>query len=128
MKKLILLFGILSSILTFSQTTVTTSNGEVYEMVDKAAEFPGGIHSFRGEFAKNIDVNKIKGKGTFSTEITFVVERDGTISNLKATGQNPTFNEQAVRAIKKITTKWSAGKVNDVPVRSRFRFPAKANI
>lgn len=128
MKKLIVLFGIFSGVMAYSQTTVKTSDGEVYEMVDKAAEFPGGIHSFRAEFAKNIDVNKITGKGTFSTEITFVVERDGRISSLKAVGQNQSFNEQAVRAIKKITTKWSAAKVNNVPVRSRYRFPARANI
>lgn len=128
MKKLILLFGILSGVLIFSQTTEATSKEEVYEMVDRAAQFPGGITAFRTEFAKNVDVNKIAGKGTFSTEVTFVVERDGAISNLKATGQNQSFNEQAVRAIKKIKTKWIPAKVNDVPVRARFKFPAKANI
>lgn len=128
MKKLVLILGILSNVLIFSQTTVVTSKEEVYEMVDKAADFPGGMTSFRAEFAKNININKIAGKGTFSTEVTFVVERDGTISNLKATGQNPSFNEQAVRAIKKIKTIWSPATVNDVPVRARYRFPAKANI
>ncbi len=128
MNKLILFFGIVASASLFSQTTVTSSQGEVYEMVDKAADFPGGIHSFRSEFAKNIDVNKIKGKGTFSTDLTFVVENDGSISEIKASGQNQSFNEQAVRAIKKIQIKWSPAKVNDVPVRARFRFPARANI
>lgn len=128
MKKLLLLFGILIHAMVFSQTSIVTANEEVYEMVDKAAQFPGGMTSFRTEFAKNVDVNKITGKGTFSTEVTFVVERDGTISNLKALGQNRSFNEQAVRAIKKIKTKWSPATVNDVPVRARFRFPAKANI
>ena len=128
MKKLILLLGILSCVSIFSQATEAISKNNVYEMVDKSAEFPGGIPSFRNEFAKNIDVNKIKGKGTFRTEVTFVVERDGTMSSLKATGQNQSFNEQAVRAIKKIITKWNPAKVNNVPVRARFRFPATANI
>ena len=128
MKKLILLFGILSNVLLFSQNTELHIKEEVYEMVDRAAQYPGGITSFRNEFAKNVDINKIAGKGTFSTEVTFVVERDGAISNLKATGQNQSFNEQAVRAIKKIKTKWIPAKVNDVTVRSRFRFPSKANI
>ena len=96
MNKLILFFGIVASASLFSQTTVTSSQGEVYEMVDKAADFPGGIHSFRSEFAKNIDVNKIKGKGTFSTDVTFVVENDGSISEIKATGQNQSIKKQAV--------------------------------
>jgi hypothetical protein len=125
MKNLILLLAILSSVLIFSQTKESTSKNQVYEMVDRAAQFPDGMTGFRTAFAKNVDVNKIAGKGT---EVTFVVERDGSISNLKATGQNQSFNEQAVRAIKKIRTKWIPAKVNDVPVRARFKFPAKANI
>lgn len=125
MKKFLLLFALLFSIVAFSQEK---NENEVLEIVDKAAEFPEGISSFRNEFAKNVNINKVQGKGTFRTVVTFVVERDGTISDLKARGENQSFNEQAVRAIKKIKTKWSPAKKDGTNVRSRFRFPATANI
>lgn len=125
MKKFLLLFVLFVSTAAFSQNQ---NDSEVFESVDKAATFEGGISSFRNEFAKNVNINKVQGKGTFRTVVTFVVERDGTISNLKATGENQSFNEQAVRAIKKIKTKWSPAKVNGTEVRSRFKFPATANI
>lgn len=125
MKKLLLLFVLFFSIFAFSQDK---NENEILEVVDKAATFEGGISSFRNEFAKNVNINKVQGKGIFRTVVTFVVERDGTISDLKASGENQSFNEQAVRAIKKIKTKWSPAKVKGTTVRSRFRFPATANI
>jgi len=127
MKRLILLFGILLGISTFSQATEKQEEN-VYSNVDRAATFKDGIPSFRNEFAKNIKTNKIKGKGVLRTELTFVVERDGTLSDIKATGSSESFNEQAIKAIKKIKTAWNPGMVKGTPVRSRFRFPATLRI
>jgi len=125
MKKILLLFVLLFSITAFSQEK---NENEVFEAVDKAATFEGGISSFRNEFAKNVDTKKVQGKGTFRTVMTFVVEKDGTISELKASGENQSFNEQAVKAMKKIKTKWSPAKKDGTTVRSRFKFPAAINI
>ncbi|UQB67867.1 energy transducer TonB [Epilithonimonas zeae] len=125
MKKILLLFVLLFSITAFSQEK---TENEVFETVDKAATFEAGISSFRNEFAKNVDIKKVLGKGTFRTVMTFVVEKDGTISELKASGENQSFNEQAVKAMKKIKTKWSPAKKDGTTVRSRFRFPAAINI
>ncbi|MFC4164836.1 energy transducer TonB [Epilithonimonas zeae] len=125
MKKILLLFVLLFSVTAFSQEK---NENEVFEAVDKAATFEGGISSFRNEFAKNVDTKKVQGKGTFRTVMTFVVEKDGTISELKANGENQSFNEQAVKAMKKIKTKWSPAKKDGTTVRSRFKFPAAINI
>ncbi|WP_374445652.1 energy transducer TonB [Epilithonimonas sp.] len=125
MKKILVLFALLFAVPVFSQNK---NENEILETVDKAATFEGGISSFRNEFAKNFNINKVIGKGSFHTEITFIVERDGTISNIKATGENQSFNEQAIKAIKKISTKWSPAKVKGTEVRSRFRFPSTVNI
>lgn len=104
------------------------STTEVYESVDQAADFgSGGINGFRRKFQENFDNSGIEGEGTVKTEITFVVERDGSISQVKAHGSNSDFNREAERAIKSIRGKWSPGKVNGQPVRSRFRFPVTMN-
>lgn len=100
---------------------------EVYESVDQAAEYPGGTNSFRTKFSNNFDSGSLEGEGTLKTEITFVVERDGSISQIKATGSNSDFNKEAEATVKGIKTKWTPGKVNGQPVRSRFRFPVTMN-
>lgn len=100
------------------------STTEVYETVDQGADFgSGGIAGFRKKFQEGFDNESMEGEGSVKTEITFVVERDGSISNVKATGSNSGFNKEAERTIKAIKGKWSPGKVNGQPVRSRFRFP-----
>ena len=48
-------------------------------------------------------------------------------SNIKIIGKNTDFNNEAERTIKSIKTKWTPGKVNGQPVRSRFRFPVTMN-
>jgi len=101
---------------------------DVYESVDQAADFSsGGINGFRSKFMDSFDSSSVEGEGTLSTEITFVVERDGSLSQVKATGSNADFNREAERTVKSIKTKWNPGKVNGQPVRSRFRFPVKMN-
>ena len=55
--------------------------------------------------------------------VTFVVERDGTISNIKAAGANADFNKEAEKVIKSIKGKWNPAKLGGQNVRSYFRFP-----
>lgn len=69
----------------------------------------------------------MEGEGTLKTEVTFVVEKDGTLTQVKANGSNADFNREAEATVKGIKTKWTPGKVNGQPVRSRFRFPITMN-
>jgi protein TonB len=103
-------------------------SNDVYESVDQPADFSGGgLNGFRSKFTNNFDSSSLEGEGTLSTEITFVVERDGSLSQIKAAGPNSDFNREAERTVKSIKIKWNPGKVNGQPVRSRFRFPVKMN-
>ena len=124
MKKLLFFFLFLVSVTAFSQSKEEFTE----EKVDVVAQFHEGIQVFRSVFAKNIKVNKIKGKGIFRTELIFIVERDGTISGIKAKGDNESFNQETIKALKKIITKWRPAKVNGVDVRSYYKFPSTANI
>lgn len=104
------------------------STTEVYESVDQEAEFPGSLNSFRNKIAENFDNSAMEGgEGTLKTTVTFIVERDGTISDVKASGSNSDFNSEAVRTVKSIRTKWVPAKINGQPVRQRFRLPLTMN-
>ena len=112
---------------TKASTAEVKVTNEVYESVDQNAEFPGGTNSFRTKFSNNFDSGSLEGEGTLKTEITFVVEKDGSLTQVKATGPNSDFNREAEATVKGIKTKWTPGKVNGQPVRSRFRFPVTMN-
>lgn len=100
---------------------------KVYDDVEQLAEFPGGINAFRNRVSSNFDVDSMEGEGSVSTEITFVVERDGSITDVKATGPNRNFNQEAERTIRSIKNKWTPAKINGQSVRYRFRMPLKMN-
>ena len=104
------------------------STTEVYTEVEQQADFPGGINSFRSKVSDNFDSGAMEGgEGTLKTEITFVVERDGSLTQVKATGPNADFNREAERTVKSIRNKWTPAKINGQPVRYRFRLPLTMN-
>ncbi|NML58727.1 energy transducer TonB [Chryseobacterium cheonjiense] len=104
------------------------SDTQVYTEVEQTAEFPGGINAFRNKVASNFDGSAMNGdEGTVKAEVTFVVERDGSITDVKASGGNSDFNAEAIRTIKSIKNKWTPAKINGQSVRYRFRLPLTMN-
>ena len=100
------------------------SETQVYTEVEQLAEFPGGINSFRSKVNSSFDTSVMDGdEGTVKTEVTFVVERDGSITDVKANGSNKDFNAEAIRTVKSIKNKWAPAKINGQSVRYRFRMP-----
>lgn len=100
------------------------SETQVYTEVEQLAEFPGGINSFRSKVNSSFDTSAMDGdEGTVKTEVTFVVERDGSITDVKASGSNKDFNAEAIRTVKSIKNKWAPAKINGQAVRYRFRMP-----
>lgn len=95
---------------------------------DVAAEFKGGINAFRQKVAQGFDTSSIDQSGVVSATITFVVEKDGSISNIKITGANADFNQEAERTVKSIKTKWTPAQLKGKAVRSSFRMPISMRI
>ncbi|GAA5098278.1 energy transducer TonB [Chryseobacterium ginsengisoli] len=91
--------------------------------VDVEATFMGGIDSFRNKVMNNFDNSGFESDGVLKTTITFIVEKDGTISGIKADGKNSDFNNEAMRTIKSIKGKWVPAKFKGQAVRSYFKFP-----
>ena len=114
-------------------TGSTASNVEVkpqvdinkeYTEVEQTAVFPGGLDAFRNKIRDNFDSSAIEGAdGVVKGEVTFVVERDGSITDIKVNGKNSDFNSEAVRTVKSIKNKWTPAKINGQSVRLRFRMP-----
>lgn len=92
--------------------------------VDVEASFNGGINAFRSKVVQNFDTGSFEGSGDLmKTTITFIVEKDGTISGVKANGPNSAFNKEAEATIKNIKGKWFPAKLGGNNVRSYFNFP-----
>ena len=105
------------------------STTEIYESVDQDAEFPGGgLSAFRTKFSENFDTSAMEGgEGTIKATVTFIVERDGSITDIKVQGGNSDFNQEATRTVKSVKTKWKPAKINDQPVRQRYKMPITMN-
>lgn len=97
-------------------------------ITDKDAIYPGGIAELREEFASLIYVDSVKSeKGKVKSVVTFIVERDGSISGVKAEGSSNSLNTQAEIAMYLLSKKFSPSIIRGEPVRSRFRLPVTMN-
>ncbi|WP_051190480.1 energy transducer TonB [Kaistella palustris] len=99
-------------------------NNNPVTAVDVEAAFIGGINSFRAKVVNNFDAGAFEGSGgLMKTTVTFIVEKDGSISSVKAVGQDGKFNTEAEKTIKAIKGKWVPAKLNGEFVRSYFKLP-----
>ncbi len=97
---------------------------EIVTHFDVEAAYVGGLDSFRNKIKENFDGSVMDGtEGVIKTMVTFIVERDGTITNIKADGPNKDFNAEAIRTIKSVKGKWNPAKLEGQNVRSYFRIP-----
>jgi protein TonB len=97
--------------------------GGIYSAVDIMPKFKGGdINKFREwvqkktKYPEVATINGIQGK----VYITFIVENDGTVSNVKvAKGVDPLIDDEALKAVKS-SPKWSPGKLRGMTVRVSY--------
>lgn len=112
--------------------TGTTGTGDGIETtltVDKMPEFPGGIDEFLGQVGNKYRVPEMDVSKTFKVFVSFVVETDGTMSNIKVL-RNPGhgLGEEAMRVLKTIKTKWKPGQKNGKAVRTAYNLPITVNV
>ncbi len=125
MKKLYPLLFIFSSLFIFAQETPVKIDS-IYSMVKEPAEFPGGVDEFRKAVMKNFKNPSIKRKGRYSCEASFVIDREGNVTEIQFTG-DALLGKAMVRAISNIKTRWIPAKINGEPVGYNFRFPMTMN-
>ena len=130
MKKLIYLIAVIFSSLIFGQVKDTIIDGEktvIYSSIEKEAVFSKGNAEFQRLIAENFRLKKIRANSLITCEIKFIVEKDGTLSNITATGENESFNKEAIRAVTKIKEKWIPATINGQAVSERFKIPLTIN-
>lgn len=88
-------------------------------------EFPAGMEAFYQFVAKNYTISeesakqKLKGK----VYVTFIVEKDGSLSELKTIrDMGYGTGDEAIRVLK-LCPNWIPGKINDEPVRVLYSLP-----
>lgn len=105
---------------------VTMRNTDsIYEVVEDMPEFPGGMSALVDFMSKNVKYpksaidNNIEGK----TFVEFVVEKDGSVSNVRTKkGFDKDCDAEAERVVKAMP-KWTPGKVGGEAVRVSFVLP-----
>jgi len=107
------------------ETSAKPNPNDIIRDVDVEADFIGGVNAFRTKVLQNFDSSVVENETgeVVKAVVTFVVERDGTISNIKVSGANTDFNKEAEKTIKGIKGKWNPAKFQGENVRSYFRFP-----
>jgi TonB family protein len=102
-------------------------DNEVFTVVEEQPYFPGGDDARHKFIEENIHYpdsavkNKIQGK----VFVTFIVEKDGSLSNVRVLkGIGGGLDEEAVRVIK-MMPKWIPGRQRGTPVRVQFNVPIK---
>ncbi|WP_054512425.1 energy transducer TonB [Chryseobacterium sp. ERMR1:04] len=97
---------------------------EIYKRVEKAATFSKGTEVLQKMIGDNFRARKVVSSSQKETcELTFIIDRDGSLTDIKASGSNESFNQEAIRAISKIKDKWIPAEINGQKVRYRFRVP-----
>lgn len=99
----------------------------IFQVVEEQPGYPGGDEARLRYLSENIDYPVIARESGIQGTIflTFVVERDGSITDVKVLrGIGGGCDEEAVRVVKNMP-KWNPGKQRGKEVRVQFQMPIK---
>jgi protein TonB len=109
---------------------VGSGDGDAFFLVEVLPTFRGGgLDKFREWVIKrtNYPPEAVTKKITGTVVISFVVEKDGSISNVNIVKSvNPLLDDEAVKVISE-SPKWSPGLQRGLPVRFRYLIPLNFN-
>ena len=102
-----------------------TDPSKPYDVVEKMPQFPGGTGKLFEFLSKNVkypaeaENNDVQGR----VIVTFVVEKDGEISNAKVVKSvHPTLDAEALRVVNSMPS-WTPGMQNGEAVRVKYTVP-----
>ncbi len=107
-----------------AQQNETNKESEVFTRVEIDAAYPGNWRNFlERNLNGQVAVNNGAGPGTYTTIIQFIVDKDGTISNMKALSKHGYgLEEEAMRVIK-ASGKWKPAIQNGREVKAYRKQP-----
>lgn len=104
-------------------TTGTGTIGAIETMVDVAPLYPGGLDKFYQDVANRFRVPEIENATSIKVFVSFVVEPDGTLSNIKSRDPGYGLGAEAVRVLKSLKAVWKPGIKGGKAVRTAYSLP-----
>lgn len=114
---------IISEVIT--EAPLPPDDDKVYSKCDELAKFPGGVEAQLQFLAKNIKypVESIEKKEEGRVILSFIVEKDGSLTNIKTIRSiSPYLDKEAIRVTKSMP-KWIPAKNKGVVVRNLYTMP-----
>jgi periplasmic protein TonB len=109
------------------QSKVTSSEDMVFQKVEVEATFPGGLEGWKKYLMANLNANVPSDnnakRGQYNVIIRFVVDKDGSVSDIKAETNNGHGMEKEVIRIIQNGPKWNPAVQNGLTVRAIKRQP-----
>lgn len=124
-KSFVLLLGVLLSFSSLKAQNVDSliKDTTIYNnsQVDKIAEFPGGSVKIYQLFGKNFRFTQaaVKNRAKGKQIINFVLEKDGSISNITFSATIGYGLEEETVRILKMLPNWNPALIKGLPVRSK---------
>ena len=107
-----------------TRSMISGNHPDLISTTEKSADYPGGINALRQEVANLFYIDGVYAdEKTVKANVAFIVEKDGTISDVQAQGTNFTFNRQAEIALYSISEKFAPAVFKGSNVRYRFKLP-----
>jgi protein TonB len=108
---------------------VSGNSDAIETFVDVAPQYPGGLDKFRKDVGQRFDTSGVESAATMKIFVSFVVEPDGTLSNIKTT-RDPGYGmgAEAVRVLKSLKAKWKPGIKGGKAVRTAYSLPITVRV
>ena len=112
-----------TNIVAFGAPDGNNQSSKVYDVPETMPEFPGGTQALMEYIRNNIkwpdEESSVQGR----VIVSFVVEKDGSVSNAKVVKSvHPAFDAEALRVVNGMP-KWIPGKQNGEPVNTKYVVP-----
>jgi TonB family protein len=109
------------------ETDSTWSSDDIFTIVEKSAEYPGGYAKFKEYTDKNLVYPKKEKKENIEGKVfvEFVINKNGSIDDTSIKvlkGTNKSFNKEAARLIKECPD-WVPANIKGQPVKQKLVFP-----
>ncbi len=131
MKKAILTLAVLCGI-GFGASAQSEDTNKVLSIdpIQIDPQFPGGSDSMYAFITRNYRMPQKSDSVKGTIWVRFVVERDGTVSNVKVLrGLNKEYDEEALRVVR-MMPRWIPARFagSEKPIRSEYFVPIKFNM
>ena len=117
-------FALFSLIACSDKKETVSAPDEISSQYDKPAVPSEGLNTFYKNFANSFVVSdSIKTDNSIKVMLSFVVETDGSLTELNVLkAENPEYGNQAIEILKSMP-KWIPAELNGNPVRTLYTLP-----